>query len=360
MQDGSRSSGRRVDEKSGDVRLRVAIDLRSEHNFWAFASRHRAVLSTRFPAVSLVEVTDPDHAITVLRTAEVYFGWRFAPDWFPVTPRLRWIASPAAGVDHLPLGEAAEHGVMVTRSFGFHGTPMAEHVMGLVLGFARGLFLGAARQRTELWWKSEVASGFFDVSGSTMTIVGCGAVGHDVARLAHACGMTVLGVRRHPPISDAETSPVARWFDGSCVEEALAPARVVVNLLPATPETTRFFDTRRFAAMSRGALFINVGRGSTVDEIALLSALENGRLAGCGLDVTARKPPPLDDPLRQHPRVVLTPKTSVFSHRYMDHAVEFFADNLDRYLAGRPLRGLVTQPISTESPVPTGEGVSSA
>lgn len=76
--------------------------------------------------------------------------------------------------------------------------------------------------------------------------------------------------------------------------------------------------------------------------------------------MTARKPPPMGDPLRQHPRVVLTPKTSVFSHRYMDHAVEFFADNLDRYLTGRSLRGLVTPPISAESPVPTREGVSSA
>lgn len=340
--------------------MRVAIDLRSEHDFWAFESCHRAVLSARFPDLALVEITDPDHAVTVLRTAEVYFGWRFAPDWFPHAPRLRWIASPAAGVDHLPLDEAAEHGVTVTRSFGFHGAPMAEHVLGLVLGFARGLFLGVARQRTELWWKSEVASSFFDVSGSTMTIVGCGAVGRDVARLAHACGMTVLGVRRHPPTSDAATSPVSRWFDVARVEEALTPAQVVVNLLPATSETTKFFDARRFAAMPRGAVFINVGRGSTVDEAALLAALEDGRLAGCGLDVTASKPPPLDDPLRQHPRVVLTPKTSVFSHRYMDRAVEFFADNLDRYLAGRPLRGLVTPPVSTESPVPIGEGVSSA
>lgn len=327
--------------------MRLAIDLRSDHDFWTFASRHRSALAIRFPTLSIVEITDPDHAAPALRTAEVYFGWRFAPGWFPVAPRLRWIASPAAGVDHLPLDEAGEHEVTVTRSFGFHGTPMAEHVLGLVLGFARGLFLGVARQRTELWWKSEVASSFFDVSGSTMTIVGCGAVGHEVARLAHACGMTVLGVRRHPPIADA--SPVARWFDVSRVEEALGQSRVVVNLLPATPETTRFFDERRFAAMPRGAVFINVGRGTTVDETALLAALEDGRLAGCGLDVTARKPPPLDDPLRRHPRVVLTPKTSVFSHRYMDQAVEFFADNLDRYLAGRPLHGLVTSPRSAES-----------
>lgn len=338
----------------------MAIDLRSDHEFWAFASRHRAVLSARFPAVSLIEIAGPDHAVRALRTAEVYFGWRFAVDWFPVAPRLRWIVSPAAGIDHLPVSEAAARGVMMTRSFGFHGTPMAEHVLGLVLGFARGLFLGLTRQRAELWWKPEVASSFFDVAGSTMTIVGCGAVGLDVARLAYACGMTVLGVRRHPPVAGVEMSPIARWFATSRVEEALAHAKVVVNLLPATSETRRFFDDRRFAAMPRGSVFVNVGRGSTVDEPALLAALEDERLAWCGLDVTARKPPPMDDPLRQHPRVVLTPKTSVFSHRYMDHAVEFFADNLDRYLTGRPLRGLVTPPTSADSPIPADKGVSRA
>lgn len=339
--------------------MRVVVDLRSDHDFWRFAPRHHLALATRFPALSLVEIPDTGHAVDVVRTAEVYFGWRFAPEWFLVAPGLRWIASPAAGVDHLPLAEAAQHGVMTTRSFGFHGTPMAEHVMGLVLGIARGLFLGVSRQRTDLWWKSEVASSFFDVCGSTMTIVGCGSVGSAVARLAGACGMRVLGVRRHPPDqrTDAGTSPIAEWYDVTRVDEALAQAHVVVNLLPATKETTGFFDAKRFGVMSPGAVFINVGRGSTVDESALLGALEDGRLAWCGLDVTARKPPPMDDPLRQHPRVVLTPKTSVFSHRYMDHAVEFFADNLDRYLTGRAVRGLVAPPISTETPVSTGKGV---
>jgi phosphoglycerate dehydrogenase-like enzyme len=336
--------------------VQVAIDLRSDHDFWAFASRQRSVLRARFPNVALVEITDADHAVKALRTAEVYLGWQFAATWFSIAPVLRWIASPAAGVDHLPVREAAERGVMVTRSFGFHGTPMAEHVMGLVLGFARGLFMGTARQRTELWWNAEVASAFFDVSGATMTIVGCGSVGHDVARLAHACGMTVLGVRRTVPACDPEPTPVAAWFDVSRVEEALAQAKIVVNLLPATDETAWFFDQRRFSAMPAGAVFINVGRASTVDESALHAALARGRLAWCGLDVTARKPPPMNDPLRQHPRVVLTPKTSVYSHRYLDQAVDFFADNLDRYLTGRPVRGLVTAPLKSAASAPTTEG----
>lgn len=326
--------------------MRLVVDLRSEYGFWSFGPTQRASLSARFPDISLVEVTDTHHGVAAMRTAQVYLGWRFDPEWFPLASELRWIASPAAGVDHLPVAEATQHEVMVTRSFGFHGTPMAEHVMGLVLGFARGLFLSASVQRTELWPKSEIASAFFDVSGSTMVIVGCGAVGREVARLATACGMRVLGVRRHLPNDAARsaTSPIVEWFESTHVEEALAQARVVVNLLPATPDTRSFFNAGRFAALKPDTIFINVGRGSTVDETALLAALDSGRVSWCGLDVTARKPPPIDDPLRRHHRVVLTPKTSVFSHRYMDEAVDFFADNLDRYLAGAPLRGLVTPP----------------
>ena len=323
--------------------MRVAIDLRSEFDFWRFGRRHRELLSTRFPELGFAEIEHPAQAVETVRTAEVYFGWQFAREWFPVATRLKWIASPAAGTDHLPLRDAASHGVAVSRSFGFHGPPMAEHVLGFVLGFARGLFQGAALQRAKSWWKAEAAAEFFDVAGSSMAIVGCGAVGHDVARLADACGMEVLGVRRRPPplVPAPEGSRVARWYSAGKVEDALRAARVVVNLLPATPETRHFFDGRRFGAMSPGTVFINVGRGSTVDEAALLVALDRGQVGWCGLDVTARKPPDLEDPLRHHPRVVVTPKTSVFCRRYMDLAVEFFADELDRYRAGQPPRGLL-------------------
>jgi phosphoglycerate dehydrogenase-like enzyme len=337
--------------------MRIAIDLRSSCDFWTFSPRHRASLSQRIPAVRLDESTAPGQVVTLLSEADAYFGWRFEPDWFLVSPRLRWIASPAAGVDHLPLEAAAAHGVMVSRSFGFHGVPMAEHVMGFVLGFARGLFLGMARQRTDLWWKADVAAEFFDVAGSTMTIVGCGTVGREVARLAAACGIRVLGVRRRLPPAEADVPAVSQWFGPADAEQALGQSQIVVNVLPATAETAGFFGARQFAVLPPGAVFINVGRGSTVDEAALLSALESGQVAWCGLDVTARKPPPADDPLRFHPRVVLTPKTSVFSHRYMDQAVEFFAGNLERYLNGLPLLGVVTTPVDAGAFSSAAEGV---
>ncbi|MGH3564899.1 MAG: D-2-hydroxyacid dehydrogenase [Pseudonocardia sp.] len=316
----------------------MTVDLRSEYRFWHFADRHRELLRARFPdvrwAVLEKETEAPD-----LPRSDAVLAWRFSAEQLDRAPHLRWLACPAAGSEHLPVAEAARREVIVTRGVGYHGVPMAEHVMGLVLGFARGLFLSAARQSVHRWWKDEVASEFRDVAGSTMTVVGCGAVGHDVARLASAVGMRVWGVRRRPALGGSPH--VERWYGSDEADDALGGADVVVNLLPSTVSTTHYFDTARFSALRPGAVFINVGRGSTVDEAALLQALESRRVSWCGLDVTAAKPPALNDPLRHHPRVVLTPKSAVFTHRYMDEAVSYFAENLERYLAGRPLQGVV-------------------
>lgn len=126
------------------------------------------------------------------------------------------------------------------------------------------------------------------------------------------------------------------------VREVLPRSRAVVNLLPSTHETRGFFGETTFKACSPGAVFINLGRASTVDHDALLAALDSGRLAAAALDVQPHRPPALDDPLRHHPRIVLTPKSAVFSHAYMDRAVAFFRDNLRLFLAGQHLIGVVT------------------
>ncbi|WP_228010856.1 D-2-hydroxyacid dehydrogenase [Nonomuraea phyllanthi] len=288
-----------------------------------------------------LRVATPATVPNELRASEVYFGWRFAPTWLSLAPSLRWIASPAAGTDHLPVRQAHQAGVMLTRSYGFHGRPMSEHAMGLVLGFSRGLFTSSRLQLTRRWWKDELAAEFFDLAGATMTIVGCGSVGAHLARAAGAFRMNVIGVRRTPP-ADAEGG--IRWVRASSIRGAVAKADVVVGLLPATAETAGFFDQRVFNSCKPGAIFINLGRASTVDHTALLQALEDGPLGGAALDVTTPRPLPMEDALRLHPRVILTPKSATFSRSYMDEAIAFFADNLRRYLNDLPLHGLATPP----------------
>ena len=320
--------------------LVVLISLDSPHSFWRLSTEHERSLCATFPGVEFRTATE-EAVSHQLAEAHVYFGWRFEPSWLVGAPHLKWIASPAAGTDHLPVAEAHSAGVALTRSYGFHGRPMAEHAMGLILGFSRGLFTSQRVQRDRTWWKDELAEEFFDLAGATMTIVGCGSIGGHLARVARAFGMDVIAVRRSMPVSDEDG---ITWTHTSSVHQAVAFADVVVDLLPATKETDRFFDHALFAACKPGSLFLNLGRATTVDQAALLAALDTGHLRGAALDVSEPKPLPAQHPLRLHPRVVLTPKSSALSRAYMDEAVAFFADNLHRYLTGRPLKGLAEVP----------------
>ncbi|MBB1253465.1 D-2-hydroxyacid dehydrogenase [Streptomyces sp. OF3] len=321
----------------------VLISLASPHSFWHLSGEHERALAAAFPNVEFRTATE-ESIPHRLAEAHVYFGWRFDPSWLANSPRLRWIASPAAGTDHLPVAEAHSAGVSLTRSYGFHGRPMAEHAMGMVLGFSRGLFMSQRVQRNRAWWKDDLVEEFFDLAGATMAIVGCGSIGRHLAHAAQAFGMNVIGVRRTPP---AATGEGITWVHAAAVHRAVAVADVVVDLLPATPATNRFFDDELFAACKPGSVFLNLGRAATVDQQALLTALEAGRFRGVGLDVVDPKPLPARHPLRLHPRVVLTPKSSTLCRRYMDEAVAFFAANLYRFLAGQPLNGLaeVTLPV---------------
>ncbi|MBG0818680.1 D-2-hydroxyacid dehydrogenase [Planomonospora sp. ID82291] len=318
----------------------VMVCLESPHAFWHLSLAHEDVLRTRFPDVDFriaTSATVLDH----LPDAHVYFGWRFASDWFALAPHLKWIASPAAGTDHLPLVQAQASDVVLTRSYGFHGRPMAEHAIGLILGFSRGLFTCQRLQQARLWWKDDLAEEFFDLAGATMTIVGCGSIGGHLSRAARPFGMSVIGVRRTP---NPRPEDGITWMRPIEIHQAVADADVVVDLLPAADDTKGFFSREVFAACKPGALFLNLGRASTVDHTALLTALDAGQLLGAALDVTDPRPLPLDHPLRHHPRVVLTPKSATFSRTYMDEAVSFFADNLHRHLTGQPLNGLATAP----------------
>ncbi|MFI6626480.1 D-2-hydroxyacid dehydrogenase [Streptomyces sp. NPDC050528] len=314
------------------------VALNSSYAFWQLSDRHAEQLRSAFPDVRFLVAHEHDFPVEI-RTADVYFGWSFDRAWLDTSPRLRWAATPSAGVDHWPVAALDAAGITLTRGYGYHGRPMAEHAIGLLLGFSRGLFTSARLQTRSAWWKDDLADSFFDLCGETLMIVGCGAVGIRLAEVAQAFGMHVIGVRRGPPRYEHGG---IEWVPAHRVREALPRSRAVVNLLPATDATHGFFNESTFKACRPGTVFINLGRASTVDHDALLAALDQGRLAGAALDVQPRKPPALDDPLRHHPQIVLTPKSAVFSHAYMDQAVAFFVDNLRLFLADQPLNGAVT------------------
>lgn len=261
----------------------------------------------------------PDHVRDVVRA-------------LGAAPRLRWLHTFSAGVDHPWFQALRARGVRLTTSSGAHAVPIAQTVLLYLLALSRGLpaWLDAQRRRT--WERHEIT----DLQDLVLGVVGLGPIGLEVARLGIACGMHTLAVRRTPRGDEpCETWPLAR------LDELCARADAIVLALPLTGDTRHLFDAARLARMKRGAWLVNVGRGALVDEPALVAALQEGRLGGAGLDVFETEPLPPGSPLWSLPNVIVTPHASGDTPGNRVRASEIFLDNLGRFTRGEPLRNEV-------------------
>jgi phosphoglycerate dehydrogenase-like enzyme len=268
---------------------------------------------------------------------EIVFAWNFDRpallDVVPRAPLLRWIQSISAGVEEFARPVLTEHDVVLTSAAGVYDPGLAESVLGFLLAFSARI-LEDARLPAGEWPTDKIAL----VRGTTALIVGAGSIGTETGRLLRSAGLRVRGVARtaRPP-GDVFESIVGP--DG--LHEELATADHVVNVLPRTASTERMFDAAAFAAMKPTAVFVNIGRGATVDEPALIDALATGGIGGAALDVFEEEPLPTESPLWSMPNVLVSP------HRAGDHegweadVVALFVDNLRRFAAGEPLRNVV-------------------
>jgi len=210
--------------------------------------------------------------------------------------------------------------------------------MALVLGFARQLpLLRDAQQRHA--WPPPPLPGIFEAEGQGLLVVGLGAIGGEVARKATALGLKVAAVRRDP--HGEAVQGVERMVGLAELDNELAHADHVVIALPLTTETRGLFDAARIARMRPGAYLYNISRGAIVDTAALLAALQAGRLAGAGLDVTDPEPLPAASPLWRLPQVVITGHTAGSTPNSARRLFDVTIDNLLRARAGRPLRNVV-------------------
>lgn len=269
------------------------------------------------PGMRLIRTTDDDAIVEALDHAEVFVSFHWNPRF--LTDSLKWIQSVSAGVDQFPLETLAERRVVLTSARGVHGPQVAEHAFALLLGMTRGVGISMRDAATETW-KARTGE---ELSGKTMGILGLGTIGEEIGRRAAAWGMRVIGTKRDP----SEYSGVAREvFGPDATTEVFRLADVVVSVLPDTPETRGVVGAEQLEALGAG-WFINVGRGSAVDENALLAALD-ADLRGAGLDVFAEEPLPSGSPLWHHPRVVMTPHTAGLSPEYGPRLARIFEANL--------------------------------
>jgi phosphoglycerate dehydrogenase-like enzyme len=284
----------------------------------------------------------------VLPGADVVFAWNAGRDLLPsawdLAGDLRWIQTASAGVDWLLFPELVESHVVVTNARGVFDEAMAEYVLGLVLAMAKGLPATLEHQRRKEWTHRDAET----LGARRMLVAGVGPIGRAIGRMVTMLGMEVRGVGRTTRTGDDVFETI---YGADELSEAVGWADWIVNVLPLTEDTRHLFDEVVIGEMPMHARFVNVGRGGTVDEPALIAALAEGRIAGAALDVFEVEPLPADSPLWELPNVLVSPHMSGNFGGWREAAVEVFLENLVRYVSGRPL----TNVVNKRRGYPTGE-----
>ncbi len=276
-------------------------------------------------------------------SAEALFG---VPDVDPAAlartvaanPRLRWVHTTAAGgggqVKAAHLDPAALQRVTFTTSAGVHGAPLAEFTLFGVLAGAKDLPRLQRQQADRAWvgrWQMR------QLHELTVLVVGLGGIGRAAASAFAALGARVWGTTR----SGEEVDGVTRLVPIEDLVSVMGDVDAIVVTLPGTDRTAGLIDDAVFAAAKPGLIVTNVGRGSVIDEGALVRALDSGQVSFAALDVFATEPLPADSPLWQHPNVLVSPHTAALNHREPDRIADLFAENATRLLDGRELRNVV-------------------
>jgi phosphoglycerate dehydrogenase-like enzyme len=268
-----------------------------------------------------------------LARTEALMAYVVPPGLLPAMPKLRWAQVMTAGVEEWLALPDLPPGLTLTCARGTHAESMPENIIGALLYVAKPYAMAVANQKRGTWVRTVAQP----LTGKTLGILGLGAIGRQVARIASVLGMRVIGTRRRPqPMPDvAEVLPADR------TPEVLAESDFVLLLLPATPETDNFINAGRLAMMKPGAWLLNFGRGHVIEDDELIAAVKARRIAGAVLDVFRREPLPAEHPFWTTEGIIVLPHIGG-PHPQRDRFVaRLFAENLERFLDGKPLKEVV-------------------
>ena len=320
--------------------MKLLIVLPHRFELWNPPAWLAGKLRADFPDLEVAQLSNYDAIREQLADTDILVTRSLRSEHLPISNQLRWIHSPAAAVHLLMIPEIVRGEIVVTNSREINGVVVAEHVLATIFALAKCLPLAVQAQQRHKWAQAEIwARHPKEIAGSSLGLVGLGAIGREVAVRGKALGMRVLAVRED---TNKPTPPgVDRVLGIGQLGDLLAESDYVVLALPLTPQTQNLIAAPQLALMKPDACLINVGRGPVVDENALADALRAGRLRGAALDVFSQEPLPGNSPLWDLENVLITPHTAGLSERYWERQYELLKENLQRFLAGKPMLSIV-------------------
>lgn len=284
--------------------------------------------------VEILNIQEENDALGVMDEVDALYG-TITPALLARAKKLRWIQTPIAGLEHYLFPALIESPIMLTNMQGIYSDHIADHVMGYILCFARGFHIYLRRQ-LERKWQGGVP--VIHLADQTLGIIGLGGIGTAVAKRGAAAEMRVIAV---DAVKTEKPDFVAVLWGRDRLNDLLAESDFVVLCVPQTPETVKLISTDQLKQMKKTAYLINVGRGVVVDLAALTAALQNGEIAGAGLDVFETEPLPSNHPLWGMENVIMTPHTAGEDPHTIKRRIEVVKENLRRFMAGEPLKNVV-------------------
>lgn len=290
----------------------------------------------------LVCASDEKRLGEVLPGAEILLGWNFQSrdmrDQWHKADSLKWIHWCGAAVDRIMSPELRASDIILTNARGVFDSVMAEYVLGYMLSELK-LFKETWRLQEEKHWQTRLTG---KLAGSRAVIFGVGSIGRETARLLRSVGVKVSGVGRRSRQEDPDFDTI---FTSDRAFEAIKEADWVIGLLPLTEKTTLYYGEKFFNAMKPEGRFMNLGRGESVDEDALITCLEHGRIAGAMLDVFHNEPLDQDRPIWDAPNIVISPHTSSYYAEYEEDMANQFLENFARFKERKSLVNVVDKDL---------------
>lgn len=326
--------------------MKVAVYTVWPVTFWQCPPSQVARLKERFPDIEFVHPANESEGMEAFVDADIAFSSGFTTAMLAKAARLRWVHSTAAAVAGLlPLPELAARNITVTNSRGIQAVAMAEHVIGGLLLLARQFDALLMAQQRRRWIQNEISVATWPrtLHGRSLTVLGLGSIGQEIARRGHAFGMKVTGVRRRADRPKPDF--VDRVLPPDKLNDALDNCDVLVIAAPFLPTTDRLIGAKQLSLLNRGAIVVNVARGQIIDEQAMIAALKSGQLGGAVLDVFEKEPLDESSPLWSLPNVVVTPHCSGYRPDHWDDVIDLFSENLRRFQRGQPLLNVIDSAV---------------